>query len=509
MSKISPLAAIFFSMSFILAHFLHNISELSLDVLPVPILFSVLFGLLVVGLSFLLFKDKSKASAFSSVFIICFFFYGQIAAYVKYNPIFFLAWLVLQFVAYKIIKKSTVSIKITQYLLITSIIVLIFPAIQILSFQWNRNTRPISTELIEINKPSGISKSSYPDIYYLMPDSYSASKSLQKYYGFSNNSFEDFLSANNFFIASKSASNYPKTFLSLASSLNMQYLAFLSAHKNSSDLALVDPIIKQNLVVNNLKALGYNYYHLGSWWGATHFSAQADKNYLLEDKRVGGIGAFNYIILQSTALNPLFKHVLPRFAVGNSEDDQRSRVIYQFESLNNVASLPGPKFVFAHIISPHEPYVFNPDCTPISLEQTRAFKEEENYIRQVQCINNKFEQTIKTILKKSTRPTVIIIQSDEGAPFLAERLNPPDSWGQAGSDLLKEKFPVFAAIRMSTLSTTQSGLYAEISPVNIFRLVFNNYFKSNLELLPDRHYIFPNLKNLYQFEDISEVLTKE
>lgn len=506
-----PLVPIIFAVSFILAHFLHNIGELSIDVLPTPIAVSIIFALLVFYISRIFLKEKQKSLAFSSIFIILFFFYSQIVSLLSsVSSLWFLPiWIFILFLIFIKIKRSNNLNKINQFFLFTSVIILLIPAVQIIYFQWRRTAPPAQINSLKIKKPAKISLSQYPDIYYIIPDSYSSSKSLQKYYGFDNTPFLNFLSEKDFYIASQAASNYPKTFLSLGSSFNMQYLDFLGVFQSSSDLTLVDPIIKDNLVVRYLKSIGYRYYQLGSWWGATHVSPLADKNILLENENLGGIGSLNYVILESTAVSPLLKYGLPKLAVGNSEDDKRNRLIYQFESLKNMPNLPGPKFVFAHIIAPHEPYVFRADCFPISLVQTLQFTEVVNYTNQLTCINKKLQSAITTILAKSKRPVVFIIQSDEGAPFLAERLSPPDNWAAAGDDLLREKFPVIEAIRMPNGTVSKPVLYPEISPVNIFRVIFNTYFQTGLPLLPDRQYIFAGVNNLYEFHDVTGIVKNE
>ena len=46
-----------------------------------------------------------------------------------------------------------------------------------------------------------------------------------------------------------------------------------------------------------------------------------------------------------------------------------------------------------------------------------------------------------------------------------------------------------------------------ITPVNIFRIVFNSYFNENHEILPDK--IFWNTWNKpYDFKDVTDVLIK-
>jgi len=111
---------------------------------------------------------------------------------------------------------------------------------------------------------------------------------------------------------------------------------------------------------------------------------------------------------------------------------------------------------------------------------------------------------VDQIIKNSKTPPIILIQSDEGVPYLRYELPAADDWGAASDDLIKEKFPIFSAYYLPGVST--ATLYLSISNVNSFRIILNQYFSAGLPLLADQNYIFPNLQNLYQFIDESAKL---
>ena len=64
-------------------------------------------------------------------------------------------------------------------------------------------------------KPSDL-----PDIFYVIPDRYASRATLVKEFGFDNGSFYAELRKRGFFVSENSWSNYPKTFQSMASTLN-------------------------------------------------------------------------------------------------------------------------------------------------------------------------------------------------------------------------------------------------------------------------------------------------
>jgi hypothetical protein len=167
----------------------------------------------------------------------------------------------------------------------------------------------------------------------------------------------------------------------------------------------------------------------------------------------------------------------------------RDRDMLVFNSLKDVANMPGPKFVYIHLILPHPPFVFGPDgkyTDPADFWNEKklypADKFKLGYTNQMTFLNGKLLETIDTILSESKTPPVIILQGDHG-PWLQP--NPQH----------------FFILNAYYLPGHEKELYPTISPVNSFRLVFNDYFGGNYDLLQDRTYFSP-VPKLYQFSDV-------
>jgi len=71
---------------------------------------------------------------------------------------------------------------------------------------------------------------------------------------------------------------------------------------------------------------------------------------------------------------------------------------------------------------------------------------------------------------------------------------------------LQEKFGILSAYYLPGVDPEEAGLYPSITPVNQFRVLFNEYFGLDLPIVPDRNYIFPNQGNLYDFIDVTDRL---
>lgn len=351
-----------------------------------------------------------------------------------------------------------------------------------------------------------------PDIYYFVPDRY-AGKSTLADYGFDNSAFQNFLKTKGFYIASESTSNYPKTFLSLGSTLNMEYLDYLTQKTNggaTNDQSIVTPLVKNNKVVKFLKNKGYYYIHVGSGWDPTRSNKYADLNFVLKDGRYPFADEFTSGFLQTTIASPILKKLFPdTTAVSETpkNNEERSRTLYEFETFNQIPQIPGPKFIFAHILIPHDPYVLGKDCEPLPEKITSKRSVQENYLNQLQCANKKMEDAIEKILSNSQSKPIIIIQADEGPLPIKNPISSNLSWKNASDASLKEKFPIINAYLLPNLKS--NPLYPSITPVNSFRIIFNAYFGTNLPLLPDRNIVFENDKNYYKFIDVTDRVKAE
>lgn len=89
----------------------------------------------------------------------------------------------------------------------------------------------------------------------------------------------------------------------------------------------------------------------------------------------GGISRFEVLLLRTTIaragldlLSNLQGASAPALADPNRE--HRDRILFVFDQMERAASLPSPKFVFVHILSPRPPMVFGPDVSYFSARET-------------------------------------------------------------------------------------------------------------------------------------------
>jgi hypothetical protein len=107
-------------------------------------------------------------------------------------------------------------------------------------------------------------------------------------------------------------------------------------------------------------------------------------------------------------------------------------------------------------------------------------------------------------LTKSKNSPVIVIQSDEG-PFTKEwsrSAGGPEDLREISDEGLKTHIRILNTYYTPEIALDK--LYPSITPVNTFRLIFNTYLGADLEMLPDRSYIFQDTKHLFKFIEVTE-----
>jgi hypothetical protein len=172
--------------------------------------------------------------------------------------------------------------------------------------------------------------------------------------------------------------------------------------------------------------------------------------------------------------------------------------------LKKIPKLPGPKFVFAHISSPHPPFVFDSngnavkygDCNGLDGNLFNGSKAEylSGYPQQMAYISQMTQEVIDTILEDSVNPPIIIVQGDHGSGLYLD-------WNSSKNSCLRERTSILNAYYIPMAMSQE--LYETITPVNTFRVVFNEAFGLRLPLLEDKNYYSPWDKP-YQVEDITD-----
>jgi hypothetical protein len=343
------------------------------------------------------------------------------------------------------------------------------------------------------------------DIYYIILDRYANADTLREVYDFDNTAFLDRLRESGFFVATNSAANYQRTAHSVASSLNLDYLQELvpPSERIGSSWLPVYHMLENHLAGEFLKRQGYKFIQFGSWWNPTRASRTADEN----------VNWHTMPQLQRSYLAQTLPGALAsslHLVAFDERANQCDRIRRQFSRLAELPEDPAPTFVFAHILVPHPPFVFDANGKCLSLEEATARSRQKNYTDQVIFINGMILDLVRKIQATSKTEPIIVIQADEGPwpqayagdeRFFGQDISSVD-WTKVPRAELREKMRILNALYLP--GQEPAPLHRSMTPVNTFRIIFNRYFGTDLPLLPDRNYVFVDDEHLFTFKEVTQ-----
>jgi len=370
---------------------------------------------------------------------------------------------------------------------------------------------PWSTYLRSVNRAAHYSIENLsapfpePDIYYIILDGYPRSNILKEFFGYDNHRFTTYLQERGFIVPTDNHSNYGKTAASLPSTLNMDYVdSFAPGLQDSHFGWLMVPFLNHSRTSAILESQGYKILYLSTWSVTDDLPNTFSRPYpiMLNDyeRYFLGITPLRYA-------QPLLKNI----ASVPTYETHRRMIIYFMESLRKIPQTPGPKFIFAHVTAPHPPFVFDRNGNPTKLSGSFEMNDadefgparadyQKGYVEQVQYLNSQIQTIVDTILKQSKTPPIIIIQADHGSGLLTD-------FSSVTNTCVRERFSPFAAYYLP--GKDKNVIPPDISSVNIFRIIFNQYFHANLPLLENKQYYYRDKIYLYRFVDVTSRVNEQ
>lgn len=359
-----------------------------------------------------------------------------------------------------------------------------------------------------------------PNIYYIILDGYTGPSALKKVLGYNNNNFLNFLKNKNFYIADKSFSNYPMTFMSLASSLDMSYFIREGKRKDKTRTQAEKLIQGNNQFVSTVKKSGYKYIHFtNGFWSLSSCGSEVDK--CIPQKHY--FPFWNKIIVSEELLETfyskfLFYDYMVEISLKMSElgkGDKHGIPELSSWFAKHFNTTTSPFFLFAHTLAPHEPWRYNADCSPYRSEaknienqlkqkETTMTKEKlllykKKYTDQITCLNEDVKKMLVTIEEKDPS-AIIIIQGDHGSLSRGQfSRHPLSAWTDAD---IFERYSILNALKLP--KECQEVLYPAISPVNNLRAVLSCVGDKPLALLPDEHF-YANYEDKPDFEIVEKI----
>ncbi len=513
----------------VLFYYVKNIAEISIVSLPGMLTLSLVGGVIFLAFAFALLQDGAKAAVWAAAFGTWFFYYGDDALHADLNVrgflthferlvpghrqrMFLLATaLILGALGLVLARaKRGWPAGVSNYLAVVGLLLLGMNAFDILQHEFKNLGVGIDLANPDLARAKTAKTDDKRDVYYFIFDRYTGPVGLQVGYEYDNRAFLEELRRRGFYVADRSFANYPATTPSLASSLNASYLTPHGDAKQATTRLPLYERIQEAEVPRFLQKQGYRYVQLGSWWWPTQRIPQADQS-IPYAWRITVLGQtfhlreFTALVVLKTPLRPLLEKNFKIRAFqltdwGGLEEHGR----YFQDQMNDLRKMPeekGPKFIFAHILMPHAPYIFDRDGSP----RPSGLSNREAYLRQLEYTNREILTLMDRLIYTKRHP-IIILSSDEGE-YPPEFSNPPDFPGTATDAQLLQKLSILNAYYLP--ESDYSELYPTISPVNSFRIILNQYFGTHLSLLPDRSYTFTtSAKHMLDWTDVTDRLRK-
>jgi hypothetical protein len=454
--KNKPFYPYLFAISPILFLYAHNIEELRFSQIILPMAISLVFFFLFTWSAGLILKDKAKAGIVTIAFSFLFFNYGNAWEEVNYLakglgvgmighwvliPVSLVIWGLISWYIYRSQKKFAVT---TIFLNVTAICLILINLFNIAYFKINRakisgNAATLSQTHLSV--PAGNSR---PDVYFIILDEYAGFEGIKKLYHYNNDAFAAQLEKRGFYVARQGRANANMTEKCLAATLNMRLV-------KEGDAPY--PMIKNSLVAQIFKKLGYQ---------IIIFPINSEAVFTNSDKVYEFTELWDLSLLKTTMLRFIADNIIESKDYGRYF---RERILFIFDTLKRLPQEKGPKFVYAHILCPHAPFVFDKQGEKTDPANYFNFSNRKYYLEQHMYMTQKALEVVDVIMAKSKMPPIIILQSDHG-----QRGNTGKDRIPVG-DLWKDILNTYYMPGMGN-----KGLFPAFLPVNTFRLIFANYF---------------------------------
>ena len=368
-------------------------------------------------------------------------------------------------------RQSRKIILLHKIIIFVTVLMIGFNFAQIFSHEVRRERQHLSSAT-DSSSLKPILSNHRPDIYYIILDQYVSLDTIKTIYNYDNSHFANNLRKMGFYIATKSKTEFVNTKTSLAAALNMSAeivnnkTRYLADHHASvtSDLGFTTredsyykKLIRENAVVKFLKCNGYKYIHFGPRWYGTRYNKNADRNFYCSGFRFSNELA--NLIVESSIIRLVLSNRIPIFHGGHREG-----VLYAFDELAKIPKIKHPKFVFAHILCPHAPFVFGVNGESVKFKDSSNWINKSIYLGQYIFITKKIEKLVDEIISHSESPPIIVIQSDHGITV--------EGYNDSSKSIFNAYYLPYGGNEV---------LWPSIQPVDTFRVIFDYYFYNTIQ----------------------------
>jgi hypothetical protein len=434
-------------------------------------------------------RDLHRAALWAAMtfFIICFFrllhrMTDAIAAILNANFSGIYTLAVTLVVAVLIGRMARPGINLTRIANVVMGVMVVFPVVTLAQRSLSVNTTVAASEALEqgdLAFDAVQQEGDRPNIIHIVLDGYSRADVLARYYDYDNSGFLNALRTMGFAVADGATAPYNQTLQSMTSIFTADSLDEIGVGRAGADLReAVWNRLLHNPVMRTLSRLGYQTAALDIRYDPVRMD-QLDR---LLDRHT--LSNFEAIALRKTVFYPIALKAGFKEATVPAETFMKS---YERD-------LTEPYFEYLHLLAPHPPFdvtrdgeVLTPENGSWNIndgsEYTKHLPERQEayrrgYVEKLIYTNNGILLLARRVISEAKRPTIIIVHGDHGGGQLFDN----DS---AAQTCMQERFSPLLAVYASD-GRLQKVLPPDINLTNLYRLVFNTYFGTQMPMLPSR-----------------------
>lgn len=365
-------------------------------------------------------------------------------------------------------------------LMVTGLI--IFNLVTIIPFELNRkaNTNQALSGPSQTDLSKSPANEKKPDIYYILFDEFSGFEPMREYWHNPEiDGFINFLESKNFQIIEDSHGSSTNSIHQMASRLNYQNFPynFESEFSFSKESEQWYDAISDNQVLKFLKQEGYTTISFIPFQFANLSSKtiKSDISYSVKDIPATTLSLyfdeFWILVADKTMLKEL-SSIYKKLGT----DSHSNFIFFTINRVSNLRDVPSPKFIYAHLLFPHSPYLFDKNG---NLNLPSAYNDNAYYLGNYNYSMKMAQEIVNHILEGANpeNPPVIILQSDHGFRNFSEENG------------FKNQLPDFPVeFKTSILYArlipgyTPAHSAQESDPINTFPILFNFLFDAGIPL---------------------------
>jgi Sulfatase len=335
--------------------------------------------------------------------------------------------------------------------------------------------KPLSNHYISNDKPD----SAKPDIYFFVFDAYTNNATLKTVWNFDNSEITDWLVGNGFHISQNTHSNYNFTVFSVSSTFNMNFIDpdkgsdqtdvrnILQANKSLSDNETFSILQKENYKIHFLAPFS----NIIEDNGLNNFFSFLSEGQITRQTFPGCLHSSELFLAVKNKLHFKSNEVEYYYRPFKDKYEDIRNAVEKIKHTTDSLVNRRPHFVYGHFMVPHRPWLFDSQEKFISPEELQTATDYNTYVNQVKFANKLIRELVGYIKNHNKPNTVIILEGDHGFQYYRT-----------------DSIPLFAFKNFNAVYFPDKNydyLYDTMSPINLFRIIFDKYFGQHYALLKD------------------------